>query len=225
MKSYPVCLCLQGEPCLVVGGGGVGERKALDLLAAGARVTVVSPEFTPGLAELAARGRLTCVPGPFAPEHLEGMALVIAAAGDPDANRAVAAAARQRRLPVNIVDAPELGTFIVPATVRRGHLTIAVSTGGASPALARQVRRQLEDWFGPEYEPYLSLLARLRELILSRRRHYPDNRALFTALVDSPLREALAQGDLPRVRAVIQDILGGIISPAVLDDIFVNLNI
>ncbi len=212
-------LNLEDRACLVVGGGAVGERKVRDLLAAGARVTVVSPECTPGLAELAARGQMTWRRTHFSPPDLAGMDLVIGATSDPAVNREVSAAARERHLPVNIADAPELGTFIVPATVRRGALTIAVSTGGASPALARQVRRELEAQFGPEYEGYIELLAALREKILARRRHHPDNQALFTRLVQSPLPAALRRGDRGGAVRLLQESVGGLLTVADLEDV------
>jgi precorrin-2 dehydrogenase/sirohydrochlorin ferrochelatase len=216
MKTYPIFAVLQDRPCLVVGGGAVGERKVLDLRAAGARVTVVSLSLTPRLADLAAKGEIRHLEGDFAPEHLDGMALALGATDDPEVNRRVSAAAQARGLWVNIADAPELCTFIVPATVHRGDLTLAVSTGGASPALARKLRLELERRFGPEYRPYLSLLKKARALILAERRGHPENAALFRRLVDSPLREALAQGDYELVRRLLQEILGPVLSPAAL---------
>ena len=210
MKTYPIFAIIADRPCLVVGGGAVGERKVRDLREAGARVTVVSREVTPGLAELAAAGEIRYLPGDFAPEHLEDMALVIGATDDPAVHRQISAAAQERGIWVNIADAPALCTFIVPAQVRRGELTVAVSTGGASPALARRVRRELEEHFGPEYEPYLKLLQAVRERLLAVQRGHPDNPAIFGRLVDSPLKEALARGD----REAVTGILAGILTPA-----------
>jgi len=167
MKTYPLFALIEDRACLVVGGGAVGERKVQDLLAAGARVTVVSQALTPRLAELAAQGRVQFIQDDFSPQYLDGMTLVVGATDDQKVNREVSAAAQARNLPVNIVDAPELCTFIVPAQVRRGALTIAVSTGGASPALARRVREELEQLFGPEYGPYLRLLQAVRHQVLA----------------------------------------------------------
>jgi len=103
--------------------------------------------------------------------------------------------------------------------VRRGDLIVAISTGGASPALARRLREELERSFGPEYGPYLALLQEVREGVLAVRRGHPDNAALFLRLVDSPLQEALAQGDRDRVGHILEEVLGEIIPLSVLADL------
>jgi precorrin-2 dehydrogenase/sirohydrochlorin ferrochelatase len=211
MKTYPLFALIDGRPCLVVGGGAVGERKVRDLLIAGARVTVVSREVTPGLSNLAAQGQIQVIQGDFLPEHLDGMTLVVGATDDQQVNRAVSAAAQARGLLVNIVDAPELCTFIVPAQVRRGLLTLAISTGGASPALARKVREDLEQQFGPDYSRYLRVLQALRDRVLARRRSHPDNLRLFQALVAGSLHQAVALEDRPRALAVLEEALGEIL--------------
>lgn len=220
MKTYPLFALLEGRPCLVVGGGTVGERKVQDLLKAGARVTVVSRELTPALAAQAAQGQVTYIPGDFSPEHLKGMVLVIGATDDPETNARVSAAAQARGLWVNIVDRPELCTFIVPAQVRRGPLTVAISTGGASPALARQLREELEQYFGPEYGLYLRVLQGVRARVLAGRRGHPENAPLFHKLVTSPLKTALAQGDRPRAVAILKETLGNLISEEELAQLF-----
>jgi precorrin-2 dehydrogenase/sirohydrochlorin ferrochelatase len=212
MKTYPLFALIEDRACLVVGGGAVGERKVRDLLAAGAKVTVVSRELTPGLADLAAQERLTFIQGDFTPKHLDGMMLVVGATDDMVVNQQVSAAAQARGLLVNIVDAPELCTFIVPAQVRRGPLTIAVSTGGASPALARKVREELEQHFGSDYGQYLRVLQAVRNQILARRRGHPENQRLFQRLVAGPLQEAIARGDRPQALAVLENALGEILA-------------
>jgi precorrin-2 dehydrogenase/sirohydrochlorin ferrochelatase len=219
MQTYPIFALIADRPCLVVGGGGVGERKIQDLLAAGARVTVVSPEITPGLAALAGKGEIRHLQGDFQEEQVEGMALVIGATDDMAVNARVSAAAQGRGIWVNIVDQPDLCTFIVPAQVRRGDLTLAISTGGASPALARKIREELEHHFGPEYGPYLALLQAARTRLLAVRRGDPDNAVLFHRLVDSPLREALGRGDLQEVRRILREVLGQVLDGAILEEI------
>lgn len=211
MKTYPLFALIEDRSCLVVGGGPVGERKVRDLLTAGARVTLVSRELTPGLGQLAVQGRIRYVPGDFRPAHLEGMILVIGATDDQQVNALVSAAAQARGLLVNIVDQPELCTFIVPAQVRRGPLTLAVSTGGASPALARRLREELEERFGADYALYLRILKALRDRVLARRRGQPENALLFQQLVDSPLQSALKRGDRPRALAVLEEVLGAVL--------------
>jgi siroheme synthase-like protein len=212
MKTYPLFALLEDRACLVVGGGAVGERKVQDLLRAGARVTVVSREITPQLIQWADAGRIVFIRGDFDPRQLEGMTLVVGATDDQEVNRRVSLAAQARGLFVNIVDAPELCTFIVPAQVRRGPLTIAVSTGGASPALARQVREKLEMLFGEDYGRYLRVMQTVRDRVLARRRGHPENVSLFQALVAGALHEALAQGDRLRALAVLEGVLGEVLA-------------
>lgn len=219
MKTYPMFAIIVGRPCLVVGGGAVGERKVRDLREAGARVTVVSRELAPTLAELADRGEIQYLKGDFTPEHLKGMALVVGATDDPEVNSLVSRAAQAAGILVNIVDQPELCTFIVPARVSRGELTIAVSTGGASPALARRVREDLEEHFGPEYGPYLELLKAVRERLLSRRRGHPDNAELFHRLVKSPLKEAVARGDRQELVQILAEVLTPVLDEAEVADL------
>jgi precorrin-2 dehydrogenase len=219
VKTYPIFAVIEDKPCLVVGGGAVGERKVLDLLAAGARVTVVSRTLTPELAALADRGEITYLPEDFRESQVEGMALVMAATDDPQVNAQVSAAAQARAIWVNVADEPEHCTFIVPAQVRRGDLTLAISTGGASPALARQVREELQQHFGPEYGPYLDLLRRVRTRVLAERRAHPDNGPLFHRLVNSPLKEAVAQGNRARVVSVLHEVLGSVLSAPVLGEL------
>ncbi len=177
---FPVSLKVGGERCVVVGGGPVALRKARALLRAGARVTAVSPEFAPRFPRVRRLKRR------FRAGDLRGAALAIAASDDPGANRAVHAACRRRGIPVNVVDVPELCTFIVPSVVRRGRVTIAVSTGGLSPSLARALRVWLESFLPPA-------LGRLARSVGARRRR------ILRALPPSPLRTQLlrALGRLP----------------------------
>jgi len=219
MKTYPIFANLTDKPCLVVGGGSVGERKVQDLRLAGARVTVVSPRVTPALAELAEAGEIRHLAEDFRPDHADGMALVMAATDDPEVNARVSAAAQARSIWVNVADAPELCTFIVPAQVRRGNLTLAISTGGASPALARKLREELQQHFGPEYVPYLALLQGIRERLLEDRRGHPDNSRLFRRLVDSPLLETVARGDRARIVSLLVEILDSALSSLVLGEL------
>jgi len=219
MKTYPIFAVIEDKPCLVVGGGAVGERKVADLMAAGARVTVVSRTLTPELAAAADRGEIRYLPEDFTAAQVEGMALVMAATDDRKVNAAVSAAAQARSIWVNVADDPEYCTFIVPAQVRRGDLTLAISTGGASPALARQLRQEFQQHLGPEYGPYLDLLQRVRTRLLSERRAHPDNGPLFHRLVQSPLREAVAQGDRARVLELLHEVLGSVLSTPVLGEL------
>ena len=207
-KYWPAHLDLSGRTCLVVGGGAVGERKVLGLLEAGASVNLVSREMTARLDELAAEGRVILLGPDYRPEHMEGAVLVFAATSDPELNSRVGRDALERGAWVNVADQPDLCTFIVPATVRRGDLAISVSTGGASPALAARIRARLEDQFGPEYETFLDLMALVRAGVLAQGQPSDRNRELFRQLVDSDVLENLALGDPGRAEETLVKLLG-----------------
>ena len=160
---FPAFLDLRGRRCVVVGGGTIGGRKARDLLSAGADVTVVSPRLGPDLSVLVRVGRLAHRPRQFRRADVRGATLVIAATGVPRVDAAVAAEARRRRVLVNVVDRPAACDFILPSVLRRGHLQVAVSTGGRSPALAREIRRRLERLIGPEYAELIERVGEARD--------------------------------------------------------------
>jgi precorrin-2 dehydrogenase / sirohydrochlorin ferrochelatase len=211
LKFYPIFLQIEGKPCLVVGGGDVGERKVEDLLLAGAQVNLVSREATPVLEAMAAQGLIKFLRDDFIPEHLDGMILAIAATNDLNTNKSVSIAAQVRGLPVNIVDQPDLCSFVVPATIRRGDLTLAISTGGRSPALAKKLRRDLEKVYGPEYGPYLELLGAIREKVLACRRDHPENLNLFTRIVSSRLFHLLNSGNHHELQALLAELLAPVL--------------
>lgn len=148
---FPAFLDLRGRRCLVVGGGAIGERKVRDLLACGAAVTLVSPTLTEALAALVSEGRLRHRARAFRRGDVRGCALVIAATGVDAVDTLVAEAARRGHTLLNVVDRPMQCDFILPSVLRRGELQIAVSTGGRSPALAREIRKRLEPLFAPDY--------------------------------------------------------------------------
>ncbi len=164
------------------------------LLAAGAVVTVVAPEVTEELQTLAAAGVIRCTRREASPADIRDAFLVIASADEPTVNEQIGRAALQAGQLVNVVDHPELCNFFVPATIRRGPMSIAVSTDGTSPMLARRLRQQLEGLFGPEYGELAELLGRLREDL---KRHCKDQaiRAMtWKAILDSPVLDLLREG-------------------------------
>ncbi len=165
---YPIFLDLAGRPCVVVGGGPIAEGKVRGLLAAGARVTVVSLTLTPALAALAAEGRVTHHARPYAAGDLAGASLALAASGDRAVSAAVLAEGRARGIWVNAADDPERCDFFLPAVLRRGALTVAVSTGGASPALTRAVRDELERFFPAELAGLVDVVAEVRRDLRAR---------------------------------------------------------
>jgi uroporphyrin-III C-methyltransferase / precorrin-2 dehydrogenase / sirohydrochlorin ferrochelatase len=145
MDYLPIFIQLHGEPTVVVGGGQVALRKVEMLLKAGARVTVIAPKLHEELRALAERGQINYLSLEFQPHHLDGVGLAIAATDARFVNAAVSTAARARRVPVNVVDDPELSTFIFPAIVDRSPVIVAVGSSGSSPVLARRVRQQIEE--------------------------------------------------------------------------------
>src|ERR1700693_4979198 len=144
MDYLPVFLRLDAQPALIVGGGRVAARKVEWLVRSGARVTVVAPQLHPELRACIGRGECVYRPGVFVPEQLEDVAVVVAATNDQAVNALVSQAARKRNIPVNVVDAPDLSTFIFPAIIDRSPILVAVSSAGTAPVLARRVREQIE---------------------------------------------------------------------------------
>lgn len=162
---YPVFLNLKGKLCVVIGGGLVAERKIQGLLECGARVTLVSPQATEGLRERATRGEIVWIRRSHALGDLRGAFLAIAATDQALVNEAIAEEARQERVLLNVVDNPPLCTFIAPSVVKRGEVTVAISTGGASPALARKLREGLEQSPLWDYAELAPLLSRARKQV------------------------------------------------------------
>ena len=171
--SYPIFLDLAGKRCVVVGGGKVAERKCLTLLRTGAEVTVVSPALTKRLSAYQEKGLIEHKPREYRKSDLRSAVLVIAATDSEAVNRRVSRDAMAQHTPVNVVDQPSLCTFIVPSVVRRGPLSIAISTGGASPAMAKAIRKELEGLYGPEFSRFLRLLKDIRSKAM---REIPDKK-------------------------------------------------
>ncbi len=207
MKYYPVGLNIQDRNCLVVGGGRVGARKAETLCQCRARVKVVSPCFDDALWQPLAP-RVELVKRAYAPQDLRGMFLVVGATDNRQLNQTIGQQARQAGTLFNGADLPELSDFIVPAVVKRGDLTIAVSTSGNSPAFAKQIKHQLEDRFGPEYERFLCLMGRIRNSLLARE-HAPDrHKKIFKQLINSQLFDLMRKNDQEAMERLLVDILG-----------------
>jgi precorrin-2 dehydrogenase/sirohydrochlorin ferrochelatase len=191
-RYYPVLLNIQGRPCVVVGGGEVAQRKAKALLDCAAEVVVIAAQATQTIGELARQGALRWLAKPYAAGDLAGASLVVAAA-TPEINAVVAEEARRERIPVNVVDDPGRCDFIVPAVVRRGPVLIAISSQGASPALARRLRELVEAQIGPEYGELAALLGRLRAEVLAVGGE-DERRRIWQAILDSPVLELLREG-------------------------------
>lgn len=203
-----LALDLNGQLCVVVGGGLVAEHKARVLLEAGARVRVVSDALTPGLCSLRDAGQVEVVPRRYHPGDLVGAMLVVAATGQPDVDAAVAAAAGGHQL-VSVSGQPKLGNVHFTAEVCRGPLRIAISTDGASPALAKRIRQDVERVIGPEYAALAELLAEVRERVkgLPHLRQ-AERAALFEQIVYGPALQLLANGETEAARASVEEMVG-----------------
>jgi precorrin-2 dehydrogenase / sirohydrochlorin ferrochelatase len=202
---YIACLRLSGRRCLVVGGGDVGLEKVEGLLACGGDVTLVAPEAIEPLRELAAEGSIRWEQREYRPEDLEATFIVIAATADTEVNIAVFEDAERRAMLVNVVDVPPLCNFILPAIIRTGPLAIAISTAGASPALAKRIRDEIADEYGEPYARLAILLNEVRGWAKGTLPTYQDRKAFFESIVNGepdPV-ELLRQGDEQAVRDLI----------------------
>jgi precorrin-2 dehydrogenase/sirohydrochlorin ferrochelatase len=208
MRYFPVNLDIRGKPAVIVGGGAVAARKCLTLLAAGARVTVIAPALAVPLRELAEKGKVTHLARTFAPGDLAGAFLVFAATDSRWVNRTVAQEARKCGILADIADAPELSAFTSPAVLTRGDLLLTVSTGGASPALARKIRAELEMRYGPEFGAALELLGIVREKLLTGNTSRPYNKQILTTLADHDLPALLQSGATAELDHLLLDLCG-----------------
>lgn len=192
-QLFPVNLDLKDRKCLVIGGGRVAERKVRSLLHCGAEVWVASPELTEGLEKLVEEGAVHFVSRCYATEDLDGCFLVISAADDREVNSRVADDCLARNIPVNVVDDPVRCSFTVPSVLRRGPLCIAVSTTGKSPLLAKKIREELEDLFGPEYAEFLELMGEIRNRVIKNVPDKETRRRIFECLVNSDILELVRE--------------------------------
>jgi precorrin-2 dehydrogenase/sirohydrochlorin ferrochelatase len=207
-KYYPVSLDITGQRCVVVGGGAVAERKIERLLACGAQVAVVCRTLTPLLEEKKSANIIVHLDMDYEKEALRGAFVVIGATDRDDVNAQVSQDARSLGMLVNIVDDPAKCNFILPSLVQRGDLSIAVSTGGKSPALARKIREDLQRRYGPEYESVLAIMGSIRKRILAQGQSSQANRAVFEALVSSDILQAIRDGNRNRIKQIILDVSG-----------------
>jgi precorrin-2 dehydrogenase/sirohydrochlorin ferrochelatase len=181
---YIACLRLTGRRCVVVGGGDVGLEKVEGLLACHGRVTLIAPEAVPDLQELAAEGSIEWQRRPWEPSDLDATFIAIAATNQTDVNIAVYEEAERRAMLVNVVDVPPLCNFILPAIVRTGPLAIAISTAGASPALAKRIKREIAQTYGEPYARLAVLLNEARGWAKATLPTYQDRKEFFEGIVN-----------------------------------------
>src|SRR3984957_2027988 len=204
---YIACLKLKGRRSVVVGGGEIGLEKVGGLLACGGEVTLIAPEAEPALVAYAEEGSIHWEQRPYAgPADLEGVFMAIAATNDTDVNIAADEDAARRAMLVNVVDVPPLCNFILPAIVRTGPLAIAISTAGASPALAKRIKREIADEYGEEYARLAVLLNDVRGWAKATLPTYRDRKEFFEGIVggDPDPVELLRRGEEPAVRELIE---------------------
>jgi precorrin-2 dehydrogenase/sirohydrochlorin ferrochelatase len=205
MQHYPVFLKLSAKDILIIGAGSVGQRKAASLLPCSPRmITIIDPALSPAAIEkLTASGSFDCQARAFAPKDVEGKDLVFAAAGRREVNELAAVLCREQGILCNIADSPDESDFYVPAHFTRHDITLAVSTGGQSPALAKLLRKELEAWLGTRYAGLAAVLGRLRPLLLALDLPTRHNSELLRALVHSPLAELLENRRLAAAEALL----------------------
>ncbi len=197
MGYYPIMMDMTDRECLIVGGGEVALRKAESLVEAGAQVRVVAPEVDSRLESL---DHVQVEKRSWKQGDTAGYALVFAATDDRDLNKLIADEARSSGVPVNVVDDPELCSFIVPSSVRRGDLLIAVSTSGKSPSLSKRVRKELELTYGPEYADFVTLLGELRPLIKQKHEDLAEREQAFERIMYCGVLELLRAGKVEQAR-------------------------
>jgi precorrin-2 dehydrogenase/sirohydrochlorin ferrochelatase len=208
---YPAFIDLENRPVLVVGGGAVAERKVETLLETGAVVTVVSPEITKQLQDYAHSKRITIRQRTFIPSDIDGVSLVISATDDPATQSEVASIAASKNILVNTVDKPELCSFIVPAILRRGDITVAISTSGKSPSLAAELRTRLDRVLTEEFARTATVLGAVRQEVHQNFASSDDRKRVFDSIIGSGIVEWIASYDdaaaLERVRQMIHEMI------------------
>ena len=203
---YIACLKLSGRRCLVIGGGHIGLEKVEGLLACEGDVVLIAPHAIEPLRELAAEGSIRWARREYAgPEDLDGVFMVIAATDDTDVNIKIYDDAERRAMLVNVVDVPPLCNFILPAIIRTGPLAIAISTAGASPALAKRIRNEIAEEYGEPYARLAILLNEARGWAKGTLPTYQDRKVFFESIVngDPDPIELLRRGDEHAVRDLI----------------------
>jgi siroheme synthase-like protein len=198
MRYYPVFLDIAGKPAVIIGGGEVALRKVKGLLDAGAQVTVVSPALHPDLEAFVAAGRVKQIAREYSDGDLDGHVLAFVGTDDRSVNAAVVREGKHRGVWVNAVDDPDNCDFIMPSIVRRGDIILAVSTSASSPAMARKLREDLQEFLTPEYALLLDLAAQVRRELCDRGvKVEPD---VWNAALDADVKRLLGQGHLDEAK-------------------------
>ncbi len=205
MNLYPIFIKLDNQECVVFGGGRVAAHKVKTLLNYGAQVTVVSSDLSPGLFELWESGKITCHYRKYRPGDVEGYRLVISATNDAAVNHQIFEEAHRRGVLINVVDNPSLCDFYVPSIVRRGDLQLAISTTGKSPALAREIRKMLENMFDDSYAKGLNIAGQIRDRL---KHDVPDEnkrKQIIDEVVIPKILAGIRNGSVDQVKHELQE--------------------
>jgi precorrin-2 dehydrogenase/sirohydrochlorin ferrochelatase len=208
MNYYPIYLNITNRRCVVVGGGDVAERKVQRLLECGAHVVVIGKTLTPRLKVMKREGRIDQINDDYDAAYIHDAFLVIGATDRDEINARISSDARKRGILINIVDDPDKCDFILPSLFQRGDLSVAISTGGKSPALAKKLREDMEGLYGTEYHTLLNILGKLRERIKAKGRSADENKRLFEAVVNSDILQHIRENNWDRVRKIVHDLTG-----------------
>ncbi len=207
MKYYPVFMDIKDKSCLVVGGGSVGLRKAATLQKCGAKVKVISRQFSNKFNNIQTVS-INFKKKEYEKKDIKGMFFIFAATDNHDLNQTIKNDAARLNILCNIADSPDQSDFILPSIVDRGDLVLAVSTSGSSPAMAKKIRQELEHFFGPEYAQFLTLMGNIRKKILLSD-HSPDNnRQVFHTLIDKGVLELIKNNDEKEIDSILRDVVG-----------------
>ena len=208
MPYYPIFLDLNNQNVIVVGGGEVAERKIKNLLIYGCTIYISSPILTPHLQQLVATKKIHHIPDESLDTYMDTAFMVIAATDDAEVNSKIAFQAKKHGLLINTVDQPKDCNFIMPSIVKRGNLQIAISTAGKSPALAKKIRKELQNTFPPEYDLLTELLGKIRTKLLSQNQPASKNKVIFQQLVEANLLEMITHKNWDGIQTTLQSILG-----------------
>ncbi|MDX5151182.1 MAG: siroheme synthase CysG [Acidiferrobacterales bacterium] len=207
MDYLPIFMNLKGKAATVVGGGEVAARKVALLYQAGGDVTVVAPELGDTLSRALAREEINHVQAKFSPDLLGRPQLIVAATNSLETNKAVAQAAGELNIPVNVVDTPDLCTFVMPSIIDRSPVMIAVSTGGASPVLGRLLRQKLETTIPASYGKLAALARLFRERVKQKFSHAPDRRLFWEKVLEGPIAEMMIAGKEDKAKQALEEAL------------------
>ena len=207
MSYYPIFLDLTDKTCVVIGAGGVGQRKIKTLLKCGVKKIFVFDPYRELPEDLASHPCLEFKKNQIQSSDLDGVNLVFVCTNDKELNRFIALQCKKKNIFCNVATSPLESDFILPSIFTRGDLCLAISTGGHSPALAKKIRLELESVFGPEYELLTRLLSKIRPMVLSLGRKQQENASIFRRLISSELLQALELRERQRIEKVLKEIL------------------